>query len=230
MIGFVEGAIIHGIFHGDLHGGNLFVMPDGRTALLDFGITGRLDETKRLAFLRLLMGGSVNDVMTQLAALRDLGALPPDADLAAVARELKLDEPFVDPLTLSGEQLVGEMQQIVKALLGFGARMPKELMLFVKNMVFIDGAIANLAPDLDLFDEVAQISLYFATQHGDRIAADVGIDPRTIELDMDGVRAGFGVDGTTERLTHRDLQARRETMRQRLSATSRRGRGKARKP
>src|SRR5262245_9427920 len=33
MIGFIEGAIIHGIFHGDLHGGNLFVLPDGRTAL-----------------------------------------------------------------------------------------------------------------------------------------------------------------------------------------------------
>jgi ubiquinone biosynthesis protein len=230
MIGFIEGAIIHGIFHGDLHGGNLFVLPDGRTALLDFGITGRLDETKRLAFLRLLMGGTVNDVMAQLAALRDLGALPPDADLAAVARELKLDQPFVDPLTLSGEQLVGELQQIVKALLGFGVRMPKELMLFVKNMVFIDGAIANLAPDLDLFDEVAQISLYFASHHGDRIAADVGIDPRTIELDMEGVRAGFGVDGSIERLTHRDLQARRETMRRRLAGTAKRGRGKARKP
>jgi ubiquinone biosynthesis protein len=229
MIGFIEGAIIHGIFHGDLHGGNLFVLPDGRTALLDFGITGRLDETKRLAFLRLLMGGTVNDVMAQLAALRDLGALPPDADLAAVAHELKLDEPFVDPLTLSGEQLVGELQQIVKALLGFGARMPKELMLFVKNMVFIDGAIANLAPDLDLFDEVAQISLYFATQHGDRIAADVGIDPRTIELDMEGVRAGFGVDGSVEHFTHRDLQARRETMRRRLAENAKRVRGKARK-
>ena len=47
---------------------------------------------------------------------------------------------------------------MVKALLGFGARMPKELMLFVKNMVFLDGAIATLAPDLDLFAEIAQIS------------------------------------------------------------------------
>ncbi len=46
MIGFMEGAMIHGIFHGDLHGGNLFVLPDGRTALLDFGITGRLSETQ----------------------------------------------------------------------------------------------------------------------------------------------------------------------------------------
>ena len=38
----LEGALVHGVFHGDLHGGNLFVQPDGRTALLDFGIVGRL--------------------------------------------------------------------------------------------------------------------------------------------------------------------------------------------
>src|SRR5690606_14787722 len=145
MIGFVEGAILHGIFHGDLHGGNLFVLPDGRTALLDFGITGRLDEVKRIAFLRLLMAGSTNDLMSQLAALRDLGVLPPDADLDQVVTELKLDQPPIDPTTISGEQLVGELQQIIKALLGLGARVPKELMLFVKNMVFLDGAIASLA-------------------------------------------------------------------------------------
>ncbi len=47
IIGFLEGAMFHGVFHGDLHGGNLFIQPDGRTALLDFGITGRLDESQR---------------------------------------------------------------------------------------------------------------------------------------------------------------------------------------
>ncbi len=222
MIGFVEGAILHGIFHGDLHGGNLFVLPDGRTALLDFGITGRLDEVKRVAFLRLLMAGSANDVMSQLAAMRDLGVLPADADLDQVVRELKLDQPPIDPTALSGEQLVGELQQIIKALLGLGARMPKELMLFVKNMVFIDGAIASLAPDLDLFGEIAQLSIYFATRHGDRIFADVGIDPRNVELDMSGVKASFGLDESTEQLTHRELQRRRETIRRNLSRRRRR--------
>jgi ubiquinone biosynthesis protein len=221
MIGFVEGAILHGIFHGDLHGGNLFVLPDGRTALLDFGITGRLDETKRVAFLRLLMSASANDVMAQLAALRDLGVLPPDADLDRVVRDLRLDQPPVDPTSLTGEQLVGELQQIVKALLGLGVHMPKELMLFVKNMVFIDGAIATLAPDLDLLDEIAQLSIYFATRHGDRILADIGIDPRLVELDLGGVRASFGVDDDTEHLTHRDLRRRRETIRRNLSRRNR---------
>ena len=73
--------------------------------------------------------------------------------------------------------MIGEIQKVVKALLGYGARLPKELMLFVKNMVFLDGAIASLAPDLDLFAEIASISMYFAETHGERIAEEVGLDP-----------------------------------------------------
>jgi ubiquinone biosynthesis protein len=216
MVGFMEGAMIHGIFHGDLHGGNLFVLPDGRVALLDFGITGRMDEPKRLAFLRLLVGGSMNDVRSQLEALAELGALPRDTDFDAVIRDLGLDRPPVDPTTLSADEMVHELQNVVKQLLAYGARMPKELMLFVKNLVFLDGAIASMAPDLDLFGEIAQISMYFAETHGERIAADIGIDPRSYELDMAGVRAGFGVDENTESLTYRDLQERREVIRARF--------------
>ncbi len=102
LIGFLEGALLHGVFHGDLHGGNLFVMPDGRTALLDFGITGRLDEVKRLAFLRLLVFGTNGDVLSQLAAFRDLGAFPPDTDLEAVVVDLGLDGQLPDPTEMTG--------------------------------------------------------------------------------------------------------------------------------
>jgi len=216
MIGFMEGAMIHGIFHGDLHGGNLFVLPDGRVALLDFGITARMDEPKRLAFLRLLVGGSMNDIRSQLEALAELGALPRDTDFEAVIRDLGLDRPPVDPTTLNADEMVHELQNIVKQLLAYGARMPKELMLFVKNLVFLDGAIASMAPDLDLFAEIAQISMYFAETHGERIAADIGIDPRTYQLDMTGVKASFGLDDSTESLTYRDLQQRREVIRSRF--------------
>jgi ubiquinone biosynthesis protein len=216
MIAFMEGAMIYGIFHGDLHAGNLFVLPDGRTALLDFGIVGRLSEPRRLAFLRLMLGATTNDLKGQLAALRDLGALPADTDLDAVIRDLRLDQPAVDPTTLSGEELVHEIQRLVKALLGYGARLPKELMLYVKNMVFLDGAIARLAPDLDLLAEITSISAYFAIHHGDRLAADIGIHPMAVEIDLEGVKASFGVDASTETLTYRDLQRRRELIGKRL--------------
>jgi ubiquinone biosynthesis protein len=216
MVGFMEGAMIHGIFHGDLHGGNLFVLPDGRVALLDFGITGRMDEPKRLAFLRLQVAASLNDIKGQMAALRDLGALPADTDLDAVIADLGLDRPPIDPTALSADEMVHEIQRAVKSLLAYGARLPKELMLFVKNMVFLDGAISSLAPDLDLFAEIAHISAYFAERHGERIAADIGIDPRSYELDLSGVKGSFGVDPSTESLTYRDLQERREIIRSRF--------------
>lgn len=222
MIGFLEGAMFNGIFHGDLHGGNLLVLPDGRTGLLDFGITGRLREAERMAFLRLLVGATMNDVLTQVAALRDLGALPPDADLPAIIDELGLAGPPLDPTTLTPEELTREIQQIVKALLGYGARLPKPLMLFVKNLVFLDGAIATLAPDLDLFSEITTIAMYFTTNHGERIANEVGLGAGEWELDLTGMKQGFGVDlETTSSLTHRDLQQRRATVQENMRRGSR---------
>jgi ubiquinone biosynthesis protein len=218
MVGFMEGAMLYGVFHGDLHGGNLFVLPDGRVALLDFGITARFSPRKQNAFLRLIVGATMNDLRSQVEALRDLGALPPDTDTDAVIAELGLDRPAIDPTTLTPDEMVGEIQQVVKALMGIGARLPKELMLYIKNLVFLDGAIATLAPDLDLFAEIARISEYMATRHGERIAATIGIEPGQVDFDFSGIKASFGVDpDATSSLTYRDLRERREVIRSRLA-------------
>jgi ubiquinone biosynthesis protein len=173
-----------------------------------------------------MLGATTNDVYAQLAALRDLGALPADTDLRAVVKDLRLDQAPVDPTTLSADELVKEVQRVVKALLGYGARMPKELMLYVKNLVFLDGAIARLAPDLDLLGEIAEISLYFARTHGERLGRELGIDPTQVEINLDGVKASLGVDPGTDRLTYRDLQKRRELINRRMQEHARRHPGR----
>jgi ubiquinone biosynthesis protein len=226
MIGFLEGAMMHGIFHGDLHGGNLFILPSGKIALLDFGITARLSESKRLALLSLIVGASNGHIPSQVAALRDLGALPENTDVETVIAQLGLDRPPIDPTALTADELVGELQRSIKTLLALGARMPKELMLFVKNMVFLDGAIATLAPDLDLFGEIEAISLMFAAKHGERIMQQLGLERQDDwKPDLTSVKAGFGLDDTTEQLTHREIQARRAQVRENFE-----GRGAGSRP
>jgi ubiquinone biosynthesis protein len=220
-VSFLEGAILYGIFHGDLHGGNLFVQEDGHVALLDFGITGRLDDIGRQAFMRLLVGSTTNDVRTQMEALRDLGALRADADLDEVIHELGLDKPALDITTLSAEQLTKEIRDLTKGLLAYGARMPKELMLFVKNLLFLDGAVARFAPEVDLLGEVASIATYFALNHGERIAQEIGIDPREAEIDLDGVRASMGLPPAVEQINYREIQSRREQLRHTLQSRQR---------
>jgi len=217
MIGFLEGAMMHGVFHGDLHGGNLFVLDSGKIALLDFGITARLSEPKRLALLSLVVGASNGDLPTQIGAMRDLGALPDGIDVAEVIAQLGLDRPPIDPTAMTADELVGELQQSMKTLLSLGARMPKELMLFVKNLVFLDGAIATLAPDLDIFAEVEAIALMFATKHGERIMAQLGLESDAAwQPNMTSVKAGFGLDDTVEGMTHRELQERRAQVREKF--------------
>ncbi len=223
LVAFMEGAMLYGVFHGDLHGGNLRVQPDGRTVLMDFGITGRLDEKKRMAFLFLLVGATTGDVMGQLRALRDLGAFPPDVDVDAVAKDLGLDQPVIDPTSLSADELVAQLQDLTKKLLGYGARAPKELMLFVKNMMFLDGAIATLAPELDILEEIQQVHAEIGTRHGERLAAEMGIDPSLATVfDAASIRAAMGLPPDIERLTYRDVQERREVIRNRLESRRRR--------
>jgi len=221
LIGFLEGAMIHGIFHGDLHGGNLMVMSDGRTAVFDYGITGRLDERERLAVLGMLVTGLAGDVRGQLASLRDLGAFPPDVDIEAVVRDLELDQPVKDPTLMSADELVTELRELVKKLLGYGAAAPKVLMLMLKNLMFLNSATATLAPDLDLLAEVASIYTYFTETHGARILAELGMEEQDARLDIDAVKAGFGLSSDTERLTFRELQDRRQTIIERMGDRTR---------
>ena len=149
--------------------------------------------------------------------IRDsLGALPPDTDLDTVFSDLGLDHAPLDPTQLTPDELVEELQKFIKLLLGYGARLPKELMLFVKNLMFVDAAIGTLAPDLDLFGEVVHIATYFAQNHGKQLAAEMGSGGDSIEVDLTSFKDSLGVDRSTEQVTYTDLQERRDLIRARM--------------
>lgn len=92
-------------------------------------------------------------------------------------------------------------------------------MQFVKNMLFLDGAIMLHAPEIDLFGEIIGISAYFTETHGERLAQEAGIDPTALQVDLERVEQSLGLGDVTE-LSYRDLQARRELIRSRVRGSS----------
>ena len=136
--------------------------------------------------------------------------------LDAVVTDLGLDQAPLDPTALTPEELITELQRFVKQMLGYGASLPKELMLFVKNMMFVDAAIGTLAPDLDLFGEVAHIATYFAQNHGQRLAAEMGTAGQAFGVDLTSFKDSLGVDRDLETITYTDLQARRQLIQSRM--------------
>lgn len=146
---FVEGAVRHGVFHGDLHPGNVMVLPDGRYGILDYGIVGRLTAVERRAFAQMMVAGAMEDVAGQLAAFDALGAFPPGADVAAFAAELPSGVlpggamPDLREMSASMSANVGLMRK-------HRFRLPTLLVLLSKNLIFAGDAIARYAPGTDL--------------------------------------------------------------------------------
>jgi len=214
--GLIEGAALHGIFHGDFHAGNLFVSESGAIGLVDYGMVGRLEHERRISFLRYVTGLMSGDVRTQVSAVRDLGAFPPDADIEELIQKLQLDRVDFDPLQLTEEQFVSEFQTLLKELLASGARIPKELMLFVKNFAYLASFIQKMDPEMDLLGEFSAISAGFLTKHGFRVSAELGLSVQDLEVSESSFRRAAGIRDDVEVLTWRDLSNRREEMQERL--------------
>ena len=219
--------MLYGVFHGDLHGGNLMVQPDGRTVLMDFGITGRLDETKRLAFLMLLVGATSGDTMAQLGALRDLGAFPPDTDLDAVftrPRSRPHDRPDAALGRRAGARAAGPHEEAarVRRPRAEGAHAVRE----EHDVPRRRDRAPRARPRHPRRDPAACTPRSrCATARASR-PSSASIPRSPPQFDMDAVKAAMGVPDV-EKLTYREVQERRELIRQRLEAEAHVARGRA---
>ena len=90
-----------GFFHADPHPGNFLVMPDGRLAILDFGMIGYLDDQLKYQLMRLLDACVRQDAADAAYALETLGVLRTAASRETVRRDLQhlLDSYYGLPLS-----------------------------------------------------------------------------------------------------------------------------------
>jgi ubiquinone biosynthesis protein len=149
----VEGVLVHGFFHGDLHAGNIVVLEDGTFVLFDFGIVGRLTESVRARLAQYLIAVVTNDYPAMVRALRSFGSVPPDVDVAEMAAEIqRLYEPFVKNGVVVAQ--LGELlDTMIRSMVRYRVRIPRELVLLSKQMLYLEGAAHALAPDVDLLHE-----------------------------------------------------------------------------
>jgi ubiquinone biosynthesis protein len=147
-------VLVHGFFHGDLHAGNIVVLADGTFVLLDFGIVGRLTEPVRTRLAHYLIAVSTNDYHGMVRALRSFGdAIPKDVDINVLAAEVQLRyEPFVKEGVVVA-QLGQLMETMIRSMVKFRVRIPRELVLLAKQMLYLEGAARTLAPEVDLLQE-----------------------------------------------------------------------------
>jgi ubiquinone biosynthesis protein len=166
----VEGATVFGRFHGDLHAGNVVALPDGRFGLVDFGICARLDAGERAGLQRLLVGISTGDPVAQVQGLDAVGALPPDVDRRRLAGLLTLAQ-REERDSLSVDDLRDGAPRVMRIFTEHKLLLPPALVLFFKDVLYLNGSTRLLAPDLDLLSLFGALRTHFDTKYGaDRVA------------------------------------------------------------
>lgn len=149
---FLIQALDHGVFHADLHEGNLFADAPAQLTAIDFGIVGRLGPAERRYLAEILWGFISRDYDRISRVHFEAGYVPPHHSVDTFAQALRaVGEPVIgrQASQVSMGRLLGQLFEITAL---FDMHLRPELVLLQKTMVSVEGVARRLNPDHDLWE------------------------------------------------------------------------------
>ncbi len=132
---FARQLMEFGFFHADPHPGNVIVMYDGRVSLVDFGITGYLDEEVMRQIANIFLGYAEHDYDLVMEAFLEAGIIDEGMDLASFRVDLKdVSEAFYGR-SLQSISVKDVYDQIIQLALKYHIQLPRNLLLILKTFV-----------------------------------------------------------------------------------------------
>ncbi|MDO8281702.1 MAG: AarF/ABC1/UbiB kinase family protein [Thermodesulfovibrionia bacterium] len=142
-----------GFFHADPHPGNMFVFPDGRLGLMDFGMTGRLTPEMMESIANTFLAFFNKDFDRLIDEYIELGLLSDGVDQDIFRKKFKSDlvdllEP-VYGLTISEINFIDYMEKVTRLAIKHGLTIPSDLILVNKTVLMLDNIGRQLDPDFN---------------------------------------------------------------------------------
>ena len=177
-----------GYFHADPHPGNTIVKYNGQVGLVDFGITGYLDETTMLNIANLFLGFAEHDYDMVMDVLWDLGLIDEETvDVAGFRSDLiDISEPFYGR-SLQTISVKDVYDQVMQLILKHRIRMPRNLLLLLKTFIQTEALGKILGSDASLL-EVTRPYAKKLIQRGyeaQKVFNKLGRDARTMRRYME---------------------------------------------
>ncbi|MBD2183476.1 AarF/ABC1/UbiB kinase family protein [Planktothrix sp. FACHB-1355] len=218
---FIQQLYIDGFFHADPHPGNIFYLKDGRVALLDCGLMGRLDPRSQQILTEMLL--AIVDMDAQRCSQLTLQL----AEAAKSTNLAKLENDYDRMLRKYYNRNLSEINfskvfyEVLQVARDNKIRLPSNMGLYAKAIANLEGAGRIFDPEVNLLDEVKPLltDLFRRQLLGDnplqtllRTALDLKSlsleSPRQVELLLDRI--------TTETLkwniTIKDLDLMRRSL------------------
>ncbi|MFQ5809185.1 MAG: ABC1 kinase family protein, partial [Armatimonadota bacterium] len=149
--------LLDGFFHGDPHGGNVLLLPDGRVAFVDFGAMGWLGRELRQRLIGLVDAMFDEDAGAVCDELIALGRVRPDTDLHALEREMDVLLGQIQQLEHEEMAIGRSIQVLMELIFQYGIRMPSEFARVMKTLILTEGVCRTVYPDFDFREVLAPL-------------------------------------------------------------------------
>lgn len=137
-----------GVFHADLHAGNVVLADDGTLALLDLGSVGRLDASGRAGISRLLLAMDRGDSVAATDALLEVLDRGPGLDDQRLERDVGSLISRADALGAAGS--AGLFSDLFSLVIRHGLSVPPQVAAVFRSLAALEGTLALIDPDLDV--------------------------------------------------------------------------------
>jgi ubiquinone biosynthesis protein len=154
-----------GIFHADPHPGNVFVLPDGRLSLLDFGNTGELDEPMRESLILLLDAVVKNDAKAATEAYLEMIPASETVDRAALVIDIRAALYDINRSDQANVSIGDAFESLLRAGSRNGVHNPAEFLLLARTFVILESMSHQLAPDHDYMQSFREETSRLTAQH-----------------------------------------------------------------
>jgi ubiquinone biosynthesis protein len=148
---FLAQALDHGVFHADLHEGNLFVAAPAEITAVDFGIVGRLDPAERRYLAEILWGFLERDYDRVARVHFEAGYVPRHHSVSAFAQALRAVGEPVFGHAASQVSMSRVLTQLFEITALFDMRLQPQLVLLQKTMMTVEGVARRIDPDSDIW-------------------------------------------------------------------------------
>ncbi len=186
---FLRQAISEGFFHADMHQGNLFVLPDGKIAAIDFGIMGRVDRRARLWLAEILYGLITGNYKRVAEIHFEAGYVPSYHNVAEFATALRAVGEPIRGLPVKDISIGQMLDGLFAITRDFDMQTQPHLLLLQKTMVMVEGVATSLDPDVNMWETAKPfVGEWLRSELGpeaalaDRLREDIGTLARLPEL------------------------------------------------
>ena len=147
MNAVLEQILVQGVFHADLHPGNVILKDDGNLGLIDFGAVGVLERSQRQNLATLLLAASVEDDIAATDALLLIVDVPDDVNLDSFRHDIGVVLTTVQHREGGDGSIFSLMLDVIRQ---HHIALPATLSSAFRSFSTLEGCLKVLVPDFDM--------------------------------------------------------------------------------